>query len=177
MCPAEGIMALHDPELRSLYDLKVPIARQVLGWPLTVTGVRAMWFGFDARPENPTGCEGTQKKRWGRYRAVCLLHWRNTVICNHHSRLDTFVMSSPHSIISFCQLLAMRTLWVYILFQLLWCPMVCRLFQDRTTLLLLTWYQPTFAVKWRNEQHTSENTWPLRQSNVACLTATRCPVT
>jgi uridine kinase len=42
MCLAEGIMALHDPELRSLYDLKVPITRQVLGWPLTVTGVRAM---------------------------------------------------------------------------------------------------------------------------------------
>jgi len=36
---AEGIMALHDPELRSLYDLKVPVTWQVVGWRLTVKQV------------------------------------------------------------------------------------------------------------------------------------------
>jgi len=59
-CEAEGIMALHDPMLRALYDLKVICDFATLPCLVSLCpDLRTVRFRFDARSPHQEGCEGT----------------------------------------------------------------------------------------------------------------------
>ena len=106
---AEGIMTLHDPSLRALYDLKVRFMLCIRVAPRRRPGICSMRLRSDACTTHSTRCQRAGSECRGCTRTVCF--WRpKTSKKTFTSITDTFVMSNPLSTTSFSQHLAMRTL-------------------------------------------------------------------